>query len=60
MYFRHKDATKTKSSMKKKEYNFQINGNTTTVSSPDYIQHTVPTVEANRTAIKVQIGRAHV
>ena len=39
--------------MKKKEYNIQVNGNTTTVSSPDYSKLSVSTVEANKTAIKI-------
>jgi hypothetical protein len=38
--------------MKKKEYTIQVNGSTTTVSSPDYHKHTVPTGVAEQTAVK--------
>lgn len=36
-----------------KEYTFEINGNATTVSSPDYSTTTVASNEASRTEIKV-------
>ncbi len=36
-----------------KEYTFEINGNATTVSSPDYSTTTVASSDANKTAIKI-------
>jgi hypothetical protein len=36
-----------------KEYTFEINGNATTVSSPDYSTTTVASSEANKTSIKI-------
>lgn len=39
--------------MKIKEYNIEIDGNGTTVYSPDYSKLSVPTAEANKTTIKI-------